>query len=70
MDFQTFHQYNKLVRRGYVKPLACPICETEYVLRVSVDDDPVLQCFSCNTLTQPGIRLWDQVRAVVKEHFG
>lgn len=70
MDFQTFHKYNRLVRRGLVKPLTCPVCETEYVLRVSEHDDPVLQCFPCDSLTQPGLNLWNNVQAVVKEHLG
>lgn len=70
MDFQTFHKYNRLVRRGMVKPLTCPVCDEKYILRVSEDDDPVLQCLACNSLTQPGLNMWDKVRAVVKEHFG
>jgi hypothetical protein len=69
MDFQTFHLYNRLVRRGMVKALTCPVCDSEYVLRRSENDDPVLQCFTCQTLTQPGLKIWSRVDAVVREHF-
>lgn len=69
MDFQTFHLYNRLVRRGLVKPLVCRHCDDPYVLRESEQGDPVLQCFACDALVQPGLTTWNNVRAVVKEHF-
>lgn len=68
MNIQMFHLYNRLVRRNLVKPLVCQ-CETVYVLRATEDGDPVLQCFGCNSLVQPGIAMYDQVVAVVKEHY-
>lgn len=69
MDFRTFHLYNRLVRRGLVKPLICPVCEMDYVVRTDADDEPVLQCFGCQSTTKPGLKLYSQVEAVVKEHF-
>lgn len=69
MDFQTFHKYRHLASVGKVKPLTCPLCEGVYVLRATEDGDPVLQCFPCGTRTQPGLRLWENVQAVVKEHY-
>jgi NAD-dependent SIR2 family protein deacetylase len=68
MDIKTFHRYNRLVEQGLVKPLRCPSCDTVYVTRISEDADPLLQCFGCGSLIQPGLRLYSDVLAVVKEH--
>lgn len=69
MEFQTFHRYNKLAKQGLVKPLACYTCRTTYILRVTEDDEPVLQCLLCDALIQPGLRLYQEICAVVKEHY-
>lgn len=69
MDFQTFHRYNRLVRRGLVKPLKCPHCDYDYVLRLTDDDEPGLECFMCLSIVKPGKRVYDDIRAVVKEFF-
>lgn len=69
-DLRIYQQYNRLVRRGYVKPLQCKSCAVDYILRATYDGDPVLWCMSCDSRTQPGLALTDQVRSVVKEHFG
>ena len=68
MEIQVFHAYNNLVAQGLVKPLSCPDCNNRYVIRATVDGDPLLACAWCNTIAQPGIRLYQQVLAVVKEH--
>lgn len=70
MDIHYFHMYNRLVRRGFVKPLTCSYCEQPYTLRATHDAEPVLQCFTCNSLVQPGLNMYNDVKAVVKEHFG
>ena len=70
MDHQTFHKYNRLVKRGLVRPLACPHCDTTYVLRATDEGEPRLQCLGCNSLITPGLETYRQVQAVVKEHFG
>lgn len=67
MDIRYYHKYNKLVRRGLTKPLTHR-CGTEYTLRATEDAEPVLQCFGCNTMVQPGLALYEQIKAVVKEH--
>lgn len=67
MDIRYFHKYNKLVRRGLTKPLTHR-CGEEYTLRATEDGDPVLQCLNCQSLIQPGLNIYDQIRAVVKEH--
>ena len=67
-EWQTFHLYNRLVRRGLTKPLAHS-CDTEFVLRLGEEDKPVLVCYLCNTTTHPGLKMYSDIRAVVKEHF-
>lgn len=69
MDFQTFHKYNRLVRRGVAKPLACQHCDTELTLMMGEDDKPALRCFGCGVIVYPGLNMYRDVRAVVKEHF-
>lgn len=69
MDFQVFHKYNRLVRRGACKPLTCRHCGNELTLRVGTDDEPELMCFFCNVLTKPGLKMYSDIRSVVKEHF-
>lgn len=68
MDFPTFHRYRRLVRRGLAEPLRCGTCETEYVLMVGEEDEPLLKCFTCNSLTQPGLALYDRVKEAVESN--
>lgn len=68
MDIHIFHMYNRLVRRGLAKPLTCS-CNEVYTLRATYDGEPVLQCFMCDSLVQPGLGLYNDVRAVVKEFY-
>lgn len=70
MDFQTFHDYARLARRGLVEPLACPQCGFEYVTRFGLNDEPVLQCFGCNTLVKPGLALYNRLQEENKKHYG
>lgn len=69
MDFQTFHKYRRLVRRGLAPALCCQHCENELVLGIGEDDEPVLKCYGCNVVLIPGKNLYDKVRAIVSEHF-
>jgi hypothetical protein len=68
MDIRVFHAYNNLVAAGKVKPLTCPDCDKGYVTRATIDGEPLLACTWCNTIVQPGYRLYQQIRAVVNEH--
>lgn len=68
MDIHIFHMYNRLARRGLAKPLTCS-CGEVYTLRATMDGEPVLQCFMCDSLVQPGLALYNDVRAVVKEFY-
>lgn len=66
--FDTFHKYNRLVRRGLTRPLTCD-CGEEVVTVLGFEDTLMLQCFGCDTLTSPGTNTIDNVTAIVKEHF-
>lgn len=68
-DFQTFHLYNRLVRRGFTKPLTHS-CGNEFVLTIGDEEKPVLRCFNCGTMTFPGLGMFADIKAVVTEHFG
>jgi hypothetical protein len=69
MDFQLFHKYNKLVRRNLVEPLTCNHCDTEYVIQIGAFDEPVLRCLPCATIVYPGIRAYEEMKAVVNHYF-
>jgi len=68
-EWETFHLYNRLVRRGLTKPLTHS-CGEEFTLTLGEDDRPALKCFMCGTTTYPGLNMYSDIRAVVKEHFG
>jgi uncharacterized C2H2 Zn-finger protein len=68
MDIQVFHRYNNLADEGTVKQLTCPDCDQVYVTRCTEDGEPLLACVWCDTIVKPGLRLYQQVLAVVREH--
>ena len=68
MEFPIFHKYMRLARRGMCRQLVCRHCNTELVLQIGEKDEPVLMCFGCNTLTLPGLAMYNRLRAVVMEH--
>lgn len=69
MEISDFHKYNRLVRRGLTDALVCPQCSTEYVLRATEDGEPVLECFVCPSRVQPGLKIYDRIKAVNKEFY-
>lgn len=69
MEFDYFHKYNTLVRRGYAQPLLCYACNEPYVLTIDKDDSPALECYYCGGFILPGLRMYQDIVAVVKEHF-
>lgn len=69
MEFRIFHLYNRLAKAGKVKPLTCPNCETTLVTAFGEDDSPVLKCYGCGATIVPGLEAYDQMKAVVNEHY-
>lgn len=69
MKFQVFHDYNRMVRRGFADPLLCDHCKTELTLRLGAfGDEPWLQCFGCGTIAKPGKRVYDDVCRAVAQY--
>lgn len=68
--WEVVHRYRRLVRREQAAPVKCPDCHIEFVTKIGKDDEPVFYCWRCRTVTTIGVRLMDQMRAVVNEHFG
>lgn len=65
------HTYNNLVEDGKANALRCDDDNQLLIPMIDADedsDDPVLWCPSCDTIRRPGINVWDQISAVVKEH--
>jgi len=67
--FALFHKYNKLVRRDLAPPLRCTTCNNPLVTGMGENDELVLNCLTCNSIIKPGIGIFDNVRAIVMEHF-
>jgi len=68
MEWKYFHRYNDLAHEGRVKFLSCPDCSTNLVSQMDNNADPVLWCCVCDVIIRPGLDLYDQIRAVVREH--
>lgn len=68
MEWHYFHEYRRLSEEGKVKHLSCPDCNNKLTTVLGTGDEPVLWCAVCDTLIKPGLDVYDQIRAVVKEH--
>lgn len=71
-NWQIFHSYQDIVKKGDARPFLCPDCEIELIMKIGkdgVDAGPVLWCPSCDTITTPGLDLIQRVTAIVKEHY-
>lgn len=68
MEWSYFHSYRKLAENGKVKFLQCPDCSATLVTMGDEDNNPVLWCSHCDSTIRPGLDLYDQIRAVVREH--
>lgn len=63
------HNYRRLAQEGKVQPLSCPDDGTPLTSRIDVDDEPRLQCLTCFKIIRPGLDMWQQIKAVVDEHY-
>jgi uncharacterized Zn finger protein len=70
MDFQTFHKYNRLVRRNVARPIICDVCSDALVVMAGKDDEPVLRCFVCGSVGYPSLELYRQVSNIVEDYYG
>jgi RNase P subunit RPR2 len=69
MEWSIFHNYRRLVKANKAKPLLCPNCNSELVTQPDKNAEPMLWCMECNNRLIPGLDLYDQIRAVVSEHY-
>jgi hypothetical protein len=69
MDIQAFHKFNRMVKRGDADPIVCEVCDNAYVLRADQDAQPYFECFFCNVVVHPSLRVYDEVCKIVKEHY-
>lgn len=67
--WQIVHNFRRCVEEGHAAPLLCP--EDENILHASPDKDgePVFKCYYCGTVYNPGLKIWDQITAIVKEWY-
>ncbi len=63
------HRYNLLVNEQKARPLACPDCGNEFVTMLGNDDGIILYCAFDDVRTQPGLTFFDDLKAVVGEHY-
>lgn len=70
-NWTVWHRFNQIVKDNKVGPILCPDCSTPMVTRVkgTVDDEPHLWCYGCDTFLKPGLDLRDRVKAIVSEHY-
>lgn len=68
-EWYYYHQYRLLAARGMVKHLTCPDCGSNLITRIRKDDDDVwLWCAADDAWTRPGLDVFTQIKAVVREH--
>ena len=68
MEWSIFHSYRRLAEEGKVKLIQCPDCQGNLTTRLGEDDNPLLWCSKCDVKIRPGLDIYDQIKAVVREH--
>lgn len=67
-EFALLHAYRRLVRRGLVEPLKCGSCGEEYVMMLSEDDTPRMECFGCGAEWSPGKAFFERLKKVIQSY--
>lgn len=71
-EWWVYHTYRRLADEGKVRHLLCPDCETQLVTRLNSaegSEDVWLWCSFCDSMKRPGLNIYAQILAVVKEHL-
>lgn len=66
------HTYNSLAENGQAAFILCPDDGLKLVPIIDPDEEepiPALYCGRCDSITRPGLDLWQQIRAVALEHY-
>lgn len=69
MEWSVFHNYRRLAQEGKAKFLRCPDCDGILVTQPDKKADPILWCIHCDTKILPGLDMYEQIKAVVSEHY-
>lgn len=70
--WKLYHTYNLLVESGDAAEILCPDCLLPVFSIIDVetsDPTPALYCPACDSVLRPGLYFWDQIKAVVAEHY-
>lgn len=71
MDFQVFHKYRALVRRGQAPPIKCLLCHANVMFSIDSEGDPVLECYYCGARTRVGLNTYHKIEeAVYRSEMG
>lgn len=63
----AMHAYRKAVAMGQAPAILCPDCDSELVPVVGSDTLPSLRCLACRVVWEPGLHVWDQIEANIRE---
>lgn len=62
----AMHAYRKAVAMGEAPAILCPEDQAELV-PVAGKDGPALRCLSCRVVFEPGLHVWKQIEANIRE---
>lgn len=68
--WKLIHSYRNLVERGDAPAIRCPNCTNNLISVIDPDVDepvPALWCPFCDKTVKPGVGLWDQISAAVRD---
>ena len=66
-NWAKMHAHRRAVARGKALPILCPDCTVEMVPVADRNDEPALKCLACGVVYEPGLDVWDQIDAVLKD---
>jgi hypothetical protein len=69
-DFQVYHNYRVIVRRGWAEPYLHNNCGYELIPRLSKEGSLLFKCMTCDVTIIPGLEQKKIFRDKVKEIFG
>lgn len=68
-DFQVYHNYRVLVKRGWAEPYIHNNCGETPVPKIGLADNLYFKCFTCNVSIIPGKAQIDKFRQALKEFY-
>lgn len=63
-------RFRNILADGNAAQIACPNCGNDLIFMAEdVTDNPVLYCYMEGSTLKPGLNVWNQINAVVSEHY-